>query len=234
MVRFLCLNAFIAINSIIFCFLVLIISLFNKDGNLVHRYSAVPWAKIILLVCGVKVLVKGLENIDKHLPRIYMSNHQSYFDIFALLAGLPVDFKFLLKEELMKIPLLGIAMRKAGYISIDRVDFRKAINSMNIAADKIKNGGSVLIFPEGTRSEDGKLQIFKKGGFHLAIKSGCDVIPVAINNSRNIVPKGSLRINRGTIVLNIGRPIPGKNYSKKDINRLIEGVWEAVIRQMAR
>lgn len=234
MVRFLCLNAFIAINSIIFCVWDLIISLFNKDGNLVHRYSAVPWAKIILLVCGVKVRIKGLENIDKHLPRIYMSNHQSYFDIFALLAGLPVDFKFLLKEELMKIPLLGIAMRKAGYISVDRVDFRKAINSMNIAADKIKNGSSVLIFPEGTRSEDGKLQIFKKGGFHLAIKSGCDVIPVAINNSRDIVPKGSLRINRGTIVLNIGRPIPVKNYSKKDINRLIERVWEAFIRQMAR
>ena len=232
MIRFLCLNAFIIIHSIMMCLWGITISLFNRDSNLVHRWCAVPWAKIVLLVCGVKVEVKGVEDVKKDLHFIYISNHQSYFDIFVLLAGLPADFKFLLKQELMKIPLLGVTMRKAGYLSIDREDTRNAIKSMDLAAEKIRNGASILVFPEGTRSEDGHVQAFKKGGFHLAFKAGCDIVPVAIVNSRAIVPKGSLRINKGTITLNVGRPIPVRDYSKTDINDLIERTREAVISQM--
>jgi 1-acyl-sn-glycerol-3-phosphate acyltransferase len=161
-----------------------------------------------------------------------MTNHQSYFDIFALLACLPVEFKFILKEELMKIPLFGATMRRAGYIGIDRDDPRKAAKSMNEVAEKIKNGASVLIFPEGTRSVDGQLQPFKRGGFHLAIKSGCDVVPIAIINSRNIVPKGTLKINKGTFALNIGHPIPVKDYSKKEMDQLLARTREAIMSQM--
>jgi 1-acyl-sn-glycerol-3-phosphate acyltransferase len=208
------------------------ISLFDRDSNIVHRWCAVPWAKIILRVCGVKVEVRGTEDIKKDIPFIYISNHQSYFDIFVLLAGLPAEFKFLMKQELMKIPLLGITMRKAGYLSVDRDDTRNAIKSMDMAAEKIRNGASVLVFPEGTRSEDGHVQAFKKGGFHMALKAGCDIVPVAIVNSRAIVPKGSLRINKGTIKMNIGKPIPLKDYSKRDINDLIERTREAIISQM--
>jgi len=158
-----------------------------------------------------------------------MSNHQSYFDIFALLAGLPVDFKFILKKELMRIPILGRAMRSAGYISLDREDSRKAIISMNMAAEKIRNGASVLIFPEGTRSEDGVVREFKKGGFHLALKSGCDIVPVAVVKSRDIVPKGSLKVNKGVIYFRIGGAIPVADCSKKDMNALIEKVRDAVV-----
>lgn len=215
------------------CLWGLTISPFNRNGPLVHRYCAVPWAKVVLRVCGVKLKVEGLKNIERAGPYIYMSNHQSYFDIFALLVGLPVNFKFLLKQELMKIPLLGITMRQAGYINIDRGDPRKAVKSMNSAAERIRNGSSVLIFPEGTRSEDGRIGTFKKGGFHLALKSGCDIVPVTIVNSKGIVPKGNLRVNRGTIDMNIGRPIPVKDYSKKDINKLIERTRDSVIRNMA-
>ncbi len=229
MIRFLSLNAFIAIYSIILCLWGLLLSIIDRDGSLIHRYASVPWAKTVLFVCGVKVRVKGLKNIVKDSPHIYISNHQSYFDIFTLLAGLPADFKFLLKKELMKIPLLGVAMDKAGYISIDRSDIRKAAKSLTRAAEKIHNGASVLIFPEGTRSEDGHVQQFKQGGFHLALKSGCDIVPVAIIGSRKIVPKGSLRINKGTIMMKIGRSIPVKEYSKKDIKKLISRSREAII-----
>jgi 1-acyl-sn-glycerol-3-phosphate acyltransferase len=232
MIRFFCLNAFIVIHSIMACLWGITISLFDRDSNIVHRWCAVPWAKIILRVCGVKVEVRGTEDIKKDIPFIYISNHQSYFDIFVLLAGLPAEFKFLMKQELMKIPLLGITMRKAGYLSVDRDDTRNAIKSMDMAAEKIRNGASVLVFPEGTRSEDGHVQAFKKGGFHMALKAGCDIVPVAIVNSRAIVPKGSLRINKGTIKMNIGKPIPLKDYSKRDINDLIERTREAIISQM--
>jgi 1-acyl-sn-glycerol-3-phosphate acyltransferase len=103
---------------------------------------------------------------------------------------------------------------------------------MDEAAEKIRKGASVLVFPEGTRSVDGHVQAFKKGGFHMALKAGCAIVPIAIVNSRAIVPKGSLRINKGIIKMNIGRPIPVKDYFKRDINNLIERTRDAVIRQM--
>ncbi|MFH1488735.1 MAG: lysophospholipid acyltransferase family protein [Pseudomonadota bacterium] len=234
MVRFFLLNAFIAVHTILFCLCAIIVSVMDGTGRLSHFYAAVPWAKAILWVCGVKVSVYGRENADDSVPRIYMSNHQSYFDIFVLLGYLPVNFKFILKEELMRIPLFGSAMRRAGYIAINRDDPRKALRSMNEAAEKIKNGASVLIFPEGTRSKDGILQDFKKGGFHLALKSGCDIIPVSIMNTGLIVPKGSLRIQRGRAGLCIGHPVPTKDYSKKEMGRLMSRVREEMLRQMKK
>ena len=233
MIRFIFLNGFIGLHTIVFCLWAFVLSFFNRDGTLIHRRCAVPWAKTILFICGVKLEVAGVENIRKDLPRIYMSNHQSYFDIFALLAGLPVDFKFILKKELMKIPIMGTAMKSAGYISLDREDSRKAIVSVNMAADRIRNGASVLIFPEGTRSEDGVVGEFKKGGFHLALKSGCEIVPVAIIKSRNVVPKGSLKVNRGTIYFRIGKAIPVTDYGKRDMNLLMEKVRSEVVGMMA-
>ena len=231
MIRFFCLNAFIAIFTIICCLWGLLLSGFDRSGRLIHYYVAAPWARMILRVCGVKVVVKGRQNVDTDMPHIYMANHQSYFDIFTLLAYLPVDFKFILKQELMKIPLFGHAMKRAGYIAINREDPRKAVRSINEAAKRIKNGTSVLIFPEGTRSVDGRLQSFKKGGFHLALKSGCDLLPVTIRNSHNIVPKGSLRVNRGIITMTIGKPLPVKAYSKRNTDQLMNRVREAIMSQ---
>ena len=127
MIRFICLNGFIAVHTIIFCLWGFLLSLFSRNGRLVHFYAAVPWAKAILWVSGIRVSVTGLEHIDLHQPRIYMTNHQSYFDIFALLAYLPVEFKFIMKQELMKIPILGFSMRRVGYIGIEREDPRQAV-----------------------------------------------------------------------------------------------------------
>ena len=232
MVRFILLNAFIAVDTILFSLWGIIVSLTDRTGRRVHFYAAAPWAKSILWVCGVRVTLEGRERLDDRVPCIYMSNHQSYFDIFVLLGYLPLDFKFILKEELMRIPLFGSTMRRAGYIGIDRGDPRKALRSMNEAAEKVKKGASVLIFPEGTRSEDGALQDFKKGGFHLALKSGCDIVPLTIRNTRRIVPKGSLRIQGGHAGLCIGERLPTKDYSKKDMERLMLRVREEILGKM--
>lgn len=232
MIRLIGLNAFIFIHSIIFILLAILISFFDKNGRIIHFYVTVPWVKTILWVSGVKLKIYGLENVDINVPRIYVSNHQSYFDIFALLAGLPIDFKYVLKQELMKIPLFGFALGRAHHISIDRENPRKALKSMNEAAERIRNGISVVIFPEGTRSEDGRVQSFKRGSFRLALKSGCDLVPVTIINSRNIVPKGSWRIDKGIITIIIGRSIPVTDYAKRDTHRLVAKVREAIINQM--
>ena len=199
---------------------------------MVHSFAAVPWAKGILWVCGVDVKVHGLENVDRSAARIYVTNHQSYFDIFALLAHLPVHFKFILKQELMNVPILGFGMRRAGYIGIDRNNPREAAKGIKKAVEAIKDGASVLIFPEGTRSKDGRLQPFKRGGFHLAMKSGCEMVPVVLIDSYKIVPKGSLIINRGSFAMKIGKPISIKGYTKKDMERLMEQVRETMTFQM--
>jgi 1-acyl-sn-glycerol-3-phosphate acyltransferase len=188
---------------------------------------------VILKVCGIKVKMEGAENIQKDVSCIYMANHTSYFDIFALLSTLPVDFKFIVKQELMRIPIFGLAMRRAGYIGIEREDPRKALKSMREAAERIKNGASVLIFPEGTRSEDGCLQSFKPGGFHLALRSGCDIVPITITGSREIVPKGSLRIQKGTIRVVVGNSISLKGQTKKNMGGVMEQVRNAMAGQLS-
>ena len=232
MIRFLALNAFIAAHTIFFCIWASLLALFGAKGDRIHSFVAVPWAKAILWVCGIRVTAEGAEGVEADIPRIYMTNHQSYFDIFALLARLPVNFKFILKQELMGIPFLGKAMRRAGYIGIVREDPRRAVKSMQDAAEKIRNGASVLIFPEGTRSRDGLLQEFKRGGFNLALRSGCDIVPVTIRNSHKIVPKGSLKINRGSFDIHFGKPIPVKGYSRKNISGLMDRVRAAMLNRM--
>ena len=234
MIRYISLNVFIAVWTILMSTWAIIISVVDKTGRKVHFFCAAPWARMILRVCGIKVRVRGLENLDTEVPRIYMTNHQSFFDIFALLACLPVNFKFILKQELMKLPVFGPAMKKAGYIGIERGDPRKAVKSMNLAAERIKNGASVLIFPEGTRSPDGRLGQFKKGGFSLAIKSGCDIVPVAISDSCRIAPKGSLRIRKGSFSLSIGKPISLAGYTKRKIPELMDQVRDAMLGQMEK
>ena len=233
MLRFILLNVFIAVHTIIFCGFGLILSFFDgKKGRMVHSFAAVPWAKVILRACGVDVKVDGLENVDSTVARIYVTNHQSYFDIFALLAHLPVHFKFILKQELMNVPILGFGMRRAGYIGISRNNPREAVKGIKKAVATLKEGASVLIFPEGTRSMDGRLQPFKRGGFHLAMKSGCELVPILLTGSYKIVPKGSLKINRGTFAMKIGKPISVKNYAKKDMDSLMEQVRDAMTLQM--
>jgi len=232
MFRLLWTNAFLFLYTIAFTPAVMVLSLFDKKGRLVHFHVAVPWAKGILKVCGLKVKVKGLENIDPAKPHIYMTNHQSTVDIFALLASIPVDFKFIVKQELMRVPILGFNMRRAGYIGIERDDPRKAVTSMKAAAERINKGASVLIFPEGTRSIDGKLLPFKRGGFNLALKSRCDIIPVAISNSRLLAPKGSFRFKKGEFQIHFGKPIPLKAYTKRNIAELMDCVREAISVQM--
>lgn len=234
MFRFLWLHAFNVSHTVLFCLWGLLMSLFDKTGRKVHFYAAVPWAKLILWSCGIKITAKGGQNVDPKMPRIYMTNHQSYFDIFALLAHIPVHFKFILKKELMRIPLFGLAMRRAGYIGIDRDDPKQALLSMRMAGEKLKNGTSLLFFPEGTRSINGSLQPFKRGAFNLAIRTRCDIVPVAICDSYLIVPKGSLKIGKGGFDMVVGRPISTKGYTKKDVFRLMDHVRDAILDLMKK
>ncbi len=188
-----------------------------------HNYSRF-WARVGLKLAGVKLKVTGREHLQPDQAVIYMPNHQSNFDILALFAGLPGQFRWLAKEELFQIPLFGLAMRRCGYISLDRSDRKKAIKSMNEAARRIHDGTSVVIFPEGTRSADGLLQEFKKGGFMLALKAQVPVLPVAISGSYAVMPKNSLWIRGGTIEVSILPAIDSSGMGTADRDPLMEQV----------
>ena len=153
-----------------------------------------------------------------------MANHQSNFDIPVLLGYLPVQFRWLAKAELFKIPVFGRAMLGAGYVKIDRFNQESAFESINEAARKMKDGVSVMIFPEGTRSKDGSVRPFKKGGFVMAVDSGVPIVPVVIRGTWPIMAKSSLRINRGEVEMVLAKPIDTTGYSRETKKDLMERV----------
>lgn len=201
-------------------------------GAFVHKswphWMACAWGNVNIWAAGVKVILTGLENVDPKKPYILASNHQGWFDIFAALGKLPIRFSWLAKEELFKIPILGHAMRTAGYIPIDRSDHKKAISSMNKAAEIIRQGTSVFIFPEGTRSPDGVMMEFKKGGFVLAAKSNMPIVPIGISGSYRILPKGSWLIHPGEIRFSLGKPIHPEGTDARNRDLLMGKVREAI------
>ena len=162
-----------------------------------------------------------------------MCNHQSALDIYALLFSLPLSFKWIAKRQLFMIPFIGWAMKRAGYISLDRENPREALKAMGDAARKIREGLNIIIFPEGTRSKDGVLLPFKKGGFSLALRAGVPIMPVGIIGTNKLQPKGSfIPRQKGLISINIGAEIDitdkGKsaktmimNEVRSEIERLI-------------
>jgi 1-acyl-sn-glycerol-3-phosphate acyltransferase len=205
---------------------------FDRKGRVGHYYARL-WGKTALWANRVKVRMEGMEHLNGRGPYIFMSNHQSYYDVFALLGHLPYQFKWLVKKELFSIPFLGWTMAAVGYISVDRGGTRDTVEAMNEAARKIRDGMSVTIFPEGSRSPDGSIQPFKKGGFTLAIKSKIPIVPIAIDGSRDIMPKNKFTAASGEIRMRMDRPIETERYSLKDREVLMKRVRETICKNVA-
>ena len=198
----------------------IIVALFSKSGEAPHLVAR-AWARSIMFVSGIRVTVRGMENVPKTGPSIFMANHASLADIPVLLAFLKVQFRWLAKAELFKIPILGRGMKGCGYISIDRSDRKSAFDSLKKAAETIRNGVSVMIFPEGTRSKDGHIQEFKKGGFVLALDAAVPIVPVVVHGTANILPKGTMRVHPQPVLIEIHQPIDTSAYTRKTKDDLI-------------
>ena len=227
MIRTLYIAIWVVFSTLMLGLLVIFLSFFVRSGNPLHKIARF-WGRSILIVSRIKVSIKGLSNIDLSKSYIYMSNHQSNFDIPVLLGYLKVQFRWLAKMELFKIPVFGHAMRKAGYISIDRNNRESAFESLKKAARKIKSGVSVLIFPEGTRSRDGKIHPFKKGGFVMAVDSGVPIVPIVLTGTSSIMTKGSFRINPGKVNMIIHQPIQTSVYTRETKEALMERVRRVI------
>lgn len=200
---------------------------FYRNPNLMHSIQKL-WARIFLISSGVKVIVKT-KSPELKGPFVIMSNHQSALDIFVLLASLPFPFRFVAKRELFLIPFLGWAMRCVGHIRIDRENLRESMKALEEAAERVKSGLSILIFPEGTRSETGRLLPFKRGAFHILRLVSCPVLPVGIYGTNSIMPRGTyIPRRKGEVYVSIGEPLNLSEFWTKEKERVIETVKETI------
>jgi len=217
----------IALDTVVASAMCVLTAYFDPRGAGVDSISAV-WARINLALSRVPISISGDELIEKDQPYIVMVNHQSYYDVLALIGYLPLRLKWVMKMELRKIPIFGVACEKVGHIYIDRGNSERAQKSLKMASEKIRAGSSVVFFPEGTRSTDGKLQPFKKGGFVMALEAKVPILPVTVVGGRKILPKKSLRILPGKMKIIIHAPIPVTEYSYETKEALIVRVKEAI------
>jgi 1-acyl-sn-glycerol-3-phosphate acyltransferase len=185
------------------------------------------WLGWVAAVCGVDVRSEGLEQIPEG-PAVYMSNHQSVFDILAVVLTLPRSWRFVYKRELVWIPFFGWAIGLSDQVQVDRRSRTRSVASLHEAAMRVKGGISVIIFPEGTRSPDGELQPFKSGGFHLALDAGVPIVPVTVSGSRRLTPQRSLKVESGPVRVFYGAPIATEGLDASHRNALKERVREAI------
>ena len=196
----------------------------DKNNNFGYQIGKF-WAWLNLKVTGTRLKVRGMEKIDRKRSYVVMSNHQSHFDVWAIISRLPLSLRWVMKIELRSIPVFGIGCEKLGQIYVDRSNSEKAHESLEAAKTKIKAGASVVFFPEGTRSNDGRLQEFKKGGFHMALGTGTPILPVTVNGGRFALPKGlPFMMKPGKMEIIIHDPIEVEGLALEDMNMLIEKV----------
>ncbi len=202
----------------------------NPGGRTFNTNSRV-WAKVLLWICGVDVTARGLEHMRPGCNYVYVANHASMFDIPAVVSAVPDQIRIVYKKELERVPLFGWGLKWGNYIGIDRGHGPEARRSLQEAAEKIRNGASVLLYAEGTRTENGKLQPFKRGAFHLAVISGVPVIPVTINGSFGILRKHSVIVHPGKIEVILEAPVSVGTGNGKEIERELMDRVQAVIQQ---
>ena len=209
--------------------------LFDSSGDHVLDLAR-WWSRSVTSFAGVKVVVDNRATLLPEEPYVFMANHASSLDIWAVFVAIPRRLRLIAKKQLARIPIFGWAMWAGRFIFIDRGNGVAARRSIEEAGRRIHDGDSVLIFPEGTRTRDGSLLPFKKGGFHLAIKAGVPIVPVALCGTRALMPSGSLLLRAGAIKVIIGQPIPTQGLSDEDRVNLpgrVRGIVEVMLAEGA-
>lgn len=207
-------------------------SLFDSSGRWQHAFARV-WSRLILATSGICTRVEGAGNVIPQGPAIYCANHQSAMDIPILFVSLPIQFRFVAKRSLFRIPFMGWHLTRSGHIPVDRGHPKQARKNMDEAAEKIRAGSSVVLFPEGRRSRDGRIGPFKSGSFYLAIQAGVPVVPVTLNGTRAVLKPDTYHVRAGRTEMIVHPPIPTASLTLRDIDALAGKVRAQIISRFA-
>jgi 1-acyl-sn-glycerol-3-phosphate acyltransferase len=219
--------ALCAVYTVFWSSLALPVAFLDRSGESVV-WIIRQWIRWTLASCGVRVEREGFEHIDPRRSYVFMSNHQSVFDVAVIVHTLPVSFRFVAKKELTRIPFFGWALLASDHVIIDRGHREKSVRSLRRATERIRAGINVIIFPEGTRSPTGELREFKSGGFQLAIEAQAPILPVTVSGTQRITPKGSLRIESGVVKVVYGKPIETRGLGVEERKGLRDVVRRAI------
>jgi 1-acyl-sn-glycerol-3-phosphate acyltransferase len=203
----------------------------EEKPNGIYQKCMHAWCRAIIRISGVKLITHNPERLSPTEGHVYIANHVSWYDIFALASVIP-RYTWVAKAELRKLPIFGRAAVAAGIVFIDRDNKKAAFDSYKLAAAEVRRGRSVIICPEGTRGKDYHLRPFKKGPFVLAIASQAPIIPTIVYGTREVMPKGSFLIRGGTVHVHFLEPVPTAGFSYDDRTRLMEIVWNRMADEM--
>ena len=216
-------------HTVIMGSLSLLLSPFDRSGAM-QFWCARWWCRLIAWSIFARIRVHGVERVRAGQPYVYMANHSSLIDTPALFAYLPYPFRIMAKRELFFVPFMGWHLWTAGHFPIDRRDRRKTVRSLRRVIEGVRGGTSLAVFPEGTRTRDGRLQEFKPGTFKIALTAGVPIVPVTIRGTFTLLPSTTLAPRPGRVEVILGEPIETRDYDKQRLPELIERTKD-VIRQ---
>ncbi|MCA9604794.1 MAG: 1-acyl-sn-glycerol-3-phosphate acyltransferase [Myxococcales bacterium] len=196
----------------------------RADAERFQRHER-RWARWVAEGTGIDVETHGVERLDPKGPYVLMANHQSHVDIVALFNALPMVPGFLAKAELRRIPVFGRAMAAGGHVFVERGEHARAVAAIDEAAAAIRQGATIVLFPEGTRSRRREVMPFKKGGFHLALLAGVPIVPIGIRGTADILPKHDLALLPGRCEIHVGEPIEPEGHT---LDELLERTHDAI------
>jgi 1-acyl-sn-glycerol-3-phosphate acyltransferase len=205
----------------------LALSPFDRTGELQHA-CARWWCRMVALTIGARITMHGTENVERGRPYVYMANHSSLIDTPALFAYLPYQFKIMAKKELFYVPFMGWHLWTSGNFPIERGDARRTARSVRATIEGVRAGKSLAVFPEGTRTPDGRLQEFKPGTFKIAMRAGVPIVPVTIRGTYALLPKTTLAPRPGRVDVFIGTPIPTAGLDERALPDLVARTRAAI------
>jgi len=208
-------------------------SLVSGSGRIQH-FCMRRWSRDNLFLSRTRVEIEGLEHVDTSHPQLLVANHSGFHDILSLAANLQIQFRWVAKKSLFKVPFMGWHMSRSGYIPIDRDNTREAARTILSAAKIIREGITAIAFPEGKRNPNGDLDAFESGAFALALRTGVPLVPVTLEGSHRVILPGTWQVNPGVILrIKIDRPIDVSGYARSEKRRLMEDVRQMMSRNLA-
>jgi 1-acyl-sn-glycerol-3-phosphate acyltransferase len=214
-------------HTVIMATISLLLWPFDRTGRMQH-WCARWWCRLVAWSIFARIQVYGTENVSADQNYVYMANHSSLIDTPALFAYLPHQFRIMAKKELFWVPFMGWHLWSAGNFPIDRSDPRKTAKSLRSVIEGVRAGKSLAVFPEGTRTPDGRLQEFKHGAFKIAVRAGVPIVPVSIRGTFKLLPKTTLAPRPGRVDVIIGEPIDTREYSDRNLGELIARTRAAI------